>query len=229
MRGWTFLQGKGWRPGTVVRWFALKGVFKRFLKPGMQVLDLGGFDGSIEEAIRGKILIDPIIVDLDEQGLELAGSKGFKILCASATDLPLPDGSADAVLALDLLEHISSDQEAFAEMVRVLRKGGLLIITTPRKGRRFALRPPEEASAIHKEWGHVREGYTREELGEMIQAHRLETVWESRFFSRASELAYYHLARRPEKWCKVLFEWIARIAEAFPSIYGFEMVLVLKK
>lgn len=229
MKGWTFLQGKGWRPGTVVRWYALQGVFKRFLKPGMYVLDIGGYDGSIEEAMREQISVEPVIVDLDERGLELASQKGFKTLKASATDLPLPDESADAVLALDLLEHIPSDQEALAEMVRVLRKGGLLIITTPRKGRRFALRSAEEASAIHKEWGHVREGYTREELGEMIQTHRLETVWESRFFSRASELAYYHLACKPDKWRKMLFEWIARIAEAFPSINGFEMVLVLKK
>lgn len=49
------------------------------------------------------------------------------LLQAEATNLPLMDGAFDAVLALDILEHVD-DQRLLAEVQRVLRPGGLAII-----------------------------------------------------------------------------------------------------
>lgn len=47
----------------------------------------------------------------------------------TAADLPFPDASLDAVSCLESLEFFPSDTAALREMIRVLRPGGLLMIT----------------------------------------------------------------------------------------------------
>jgi SAM-dependent methyltransferase len=45
--------------------------------------------------------------------------------------VPLPNGCADAVTALALFEHLSSPATFVAEAYRILKQGGVLILTTP--------------------------------------------------------------------------------------------------
>ena len=45
--------------------------------------------------------------------------------------IPLGDASVDCVTALDVLEHLERDAAAVAEFCRVLRPGGLAVITVP--------------------------------------------------------------------------------------------------
>ena len=47
------------------------------------------------------------------------------------TCVPFCDGSFDAVIASDVLEHVEADRAALAEFHRVLRKGGSAILTVP--------------------------------------------------------------------------------------------------
>lgn len=55
------------------------------------------------------------------------------IECRSVADgrLPFEDASFDIAVAVELLEHIEGHESLFAESRRVLRPGGLLLITTP--------------------------------------------------------------------------------------------------
>jgi ubiquinone/menaquinone biosynthesis C-methylase UbiE len=50
---------------------------------------------------------------------------------ASATKLPLPDGSIDAAVAVSSLEFIDGIEQACAEIARVLAPDGCLIVITP--------------------------------------------------------------------------------------------------
>lgn len=45
--------------------------------------------------------------------------------------LPVADGTAAIVTALDVLEHLEADRPAVAEFARILQPGGLLVITVP--------------------------------------------------------------------------------------------------
>lgn len=50
--------------------------------------------------------------------------------------LPFPDRSFDNVLCVEVLEHTSSPAEFMAELARVLKPGGALILTVPWSARR---------------------------------------------------------------------------------------------
>ncbi len=55
-------------------------------------------------------------------------------LLASAEAVPLPDHSFDGVLFLDVLEHVRDERAALAEIARLLKPGGTLIVSVPHRG-----------------------------------------------------------------------------------------------
>jgi SAM-dependent methyltransferase len=68
---------------------------------------------------------------------EAAGSGIYRqVLVGSAAGMPFPDASFAAVVSNCVLEHIPPLDESLAEIARVLRPGGKLVITVP--GERFA-------------------------------------------------------------------------------------------
>ncbi|GAC1444822.1 MAG: hypothetical protein NVSMB52_04590 [Chloroflexota bacterium] len=51
-----------------------------------------------------------------------------------AHKIPYPDGYFDAVLLLDVLEHVPDELQVLDEISRVLRVGGQLVLSVPNKG-----------------------------------------------------------------------------------------------
>jgi SAM-dependent methyltransferase len=48
-----------------------------------------------------------------------------------ATDIPLPDSSFDTVLCTQVIEHVANHQGVIKEAVRLLKDGGVLILSAP--------------------------------------------------------------------------------------------------
>lgn len=98
-----------------------------------RVLDVGcgsGANGPVLAA-GGRTVIG---IDYSEMPFALAGTgeRGHVArLRADATRLPFTSESFDLVVALDVLEHIVDDLAAAAELRRVLRPGGALVVFVP--------------------------------------------------------------------------------------------------
>jgi 2-polyprenyl-6-hydroxyphenyl methylase / 3-demethylubiquinone-9 3-methyltransferase len=69
-------------------------------------------------------------VDLSSSAVAIARRHGVHVLRADAAALPLPDGCADVVVAGEVLEHVTDLPAAVAEVCRVLRPAGLLVVDT---------------------------------------------------------------------------------------------------
>jgi SAM-dependent methyltransferase len=82
---------------------------------------------------------------------------------ASLTALPFGDASFDSAVCFEVLEHIEDDAAAAAELARVLRPGGLLLLSVPT--------PPAPFDPAH-----VREGYAPAELDALLRGAGLHVV-----------------------------------------------------
>jgi len=75
--------------------------------------------------------------------------------------LPIKTGKIDTAICIHVLEHIDDDHKAIAELHRVLRSGGLAIISVPLRLDRVthedpAIQDPDERAVVFGEPGHVR-------------------------------------------------------------------------
>jgi SAM-dependent methyltransferase len=59
------------------------------------------------------------------------------ILNAAGEALPFPSNSFDLILSHEVLEHVADDRLAAAEMARVLRPGGRMVVFVPNRGYPF--------------------------------------------------------------------------------------------
>jgi SAM-dependent methyltransferase len=67
-----------------------------------------------------------------DQGLQTGSWDFSKIdIVSDILDIPEPDASFDAVLCTEVLEHLPDPVRAIEEMARLLRPGGVFIITAP--------------------------------------------------------------------------------------------------
>ena len=120
------------RPGTQLRWHALKPFLMDEIPPGAIILDIGGFDGNLSYLLSKKIpRLNIIVIDTDKSGLAKAKALGLNVVYGSALDVPLQTKSADIVLCLDILEHIKRDHKVIKEISRLLKTDGKYILTTP--------------------------------------------------------------------------------------------------
>src|SRR3989442_6449776 len=72
------------------------------------------------------------------------------LVCSDVEHLPFADGSFDVVVMLEVIEHVGSDLAAIAEIRRILRVGGTLILSTPHAGTFAFLDPYNLKRAIYR-------------------------------------------------------------------------------
>ena len=119
------------------RWAPRRALLLDAARPGERVLDLGCGAGRFVAALRDAGA-DPVGVEIAEAALERArrNAPGTDLRAAEPDgSLPLEHGSVDLVWCSEVLEHVADTEHLLLEARRVLRRGGLLLITVPFHGR----------------------------------------------------------------------------------------------
>jgi SAM-dependent methyltransferase len=104
---------------------AVRAAFPAFFV-GTRVLEVGSLDinGSVRAHFAGG----------DYVGLDVGPGPGVDVVC-QGQDYAAPDGSFDVVLSCETMEHNPYWRETFANMVRLCRPGGLVLMTCATTGR----------------------------------------------------------------------------------------------
>ena len=96
---------------------------------GCALVDIGGYDGSLIMRLYDKIergvCIDPLIEERKDGKVEFIKRRVTETL-------PLPDCSCDVATMLAVYEHLGDSKgQITSEIFRVLRDGGLALLTVP--------------------------------------------------------------------------------------------------
>ncbi|MDR7222764.1 glycoside hydrolase family 99-like domain-containing protein [Aminobacter aminovorans] len=128
------------------------------------VLDIAcgeGYGCHLLAQIAGSV----VGVDIDGETIRYAqgqyASSRLRFEIGDATAIPLPAESVDIVTSFETIEHFSDHEKFLAEVARVLRPGGLLIISSPN-------RPIYSEENQHSNPFHARE-LDREEFRSALQ------------------------------------------------------------
>ncbi|MBN2438789.1 MAG: methyltransferase domain-containing protein [Deltaproteobacteria bacterium] len=190
------------------------------LRAGMRILDAGcGSGRHLCEPFKTPG-VDVAGVDLNRD--DLCKTKGYLSLMgkkqkgrwlvaqADLTKLPFTGGSFDVVICSEVLEHIEDNRTAVAELVRVLKPGGDLVVTVPRFW-------PERicwaiSGAYHREpGGHIRI-YRKRELMNILEAAGM----------RCRRIRYRHGLHAPYWWLRCL---VGHKNETFPLVKAYRKFL----
>jgi len=102
----------------------------------LDVLDVASGEGY-GASILANVARSVTGVDVDSGAIAHArttyGGETLRFIQGNALDLPLADASVDAVVSFETLEHVREHGRFMAEVKRVLRPGGTLIVSTPER------------------------------------------------------------------------------------------------
>jgi SAM-dependent methyltransferase len=93
------------------------GKFLEAHKTDKLTLDLGCKDSPYSHLFPNRV------------GFDVEAGKGVDVV-GDAHSLPFPENKFDAILCTEVLEHLHTPEKAIAEMKRVLKPGGQLVLTT---------------------------------------------------------------------------------------------------
>lgn len=95
---------------------------------GKRVADIGSGKGRFAQALRdSNALAHLFAFDLAEAMLRVVPA-GIERCCGSMTQLPYATGAFDAAYATESLEHAVDIESAVAELCRIVRTGGRIVI-----------------------------------------------------------------------------------------------------
>lgn len=159
---------------------------REHLPAGAWVLDLGCGPGWVSHNLIGDYRV--VGVDIEEDAVKLCRLLyDADYLVADAFRLPYSHNRFDAVIFAETIEHLARPELALVEIARVLKPGGLVLITTPNCGSLFWI-------AIENTWHRFFGGpckpyrrdvhpsrFTRRSLAEIMNRYfdveMLSTVW----------------------------------------------------
>jgi SAM-dependent methyltransferase len=127
--------------------------------------------------------------DLSGEALDIAREQNGvrRLVLASAQEVPIRDGVAQAVIAFDIVEHLPRPEQFLREAYRILSRGGLLVLTTPNL-RSLGARTKKDLSssppAFRRDATHIslheQEMWIRllTEAGFVVVRHGTDTLWD---------------------------------------------------
>lgn len=175
------------RPGSVMREAAVRPVLAELARPGIRVLDVGGYDGSVSKSLAGTGVV--VVLDVDPKGFPAARARGGVAVVGSGTAIPLARGAFDLAVCCDVLMSLAQEEveHVYAEIARVLRPGGRLIVTEVDEG--FGL-PFVDRDRAFAAWGVPPGGFAASRLAALLEGAGFRVTARGQFYGAVTRAAY---------------------------------------
>ena len=150
---------------------------------GKRCLDLGSDNGVVSLLLRqqGGSWASG---DLTPETVEaIRGLVETDVHLVTEDKLPFVDREFDLVVVADMIEHIEGEAGFVAELARVLKPSGRLIVNTPHVRNTALRRLRLRLGQTDEKHGHLRPGYTRESLARLLR-DRFE-IGETKSYTKA--------------------------------------------
>ena len=204
-------------------------------EPFAEILEVGGGQSGLTALLYPKAHVINLDMDLSFWAASCNRRPEVSFINGSAERLPFKDHVFDAVTLLDVLEHVPDDKEAVREVLRVLRSEGTLLVSAPNQRWRFpchglmkGICPP--ARTVMKSWGHVRAGYSRQEIaaltGRPVRDYR---SYINPLTAPAHDLGFSRLPPGRQRLVCLLLSPLTFLGYLLPgrSLCGLETVMLL--
>lgn len=101
------------------------------LEPAMSIVDVGCGNGSILRALRALGYSDLHGLELSEYAVARLNAEGINVARGSLLDIPFPSDRFHVAIASEVLEHVIRRRRFLAELTRIVRPGGIVMIFVP--------------------------------------------------------------------------------------------------
>ncbi len=98
---------------------------------GKKILEIGCGEGTLLQLVREGNEVQG--VDISQTGVERCRQKGIPCIHADASNepLPFPNDTFDVAITLETIEHVENPHRMIWEIKRLLKPGGILLISVP--------------------------------------------------------------------------------------------------
>lgn len=169
-------------------------------KDGDKIMDLGCGTGYYLFLLSSlPATLDLTGLDNDKKALSEAKDsldKKINFVLSDSHRLPFKDKTFDKVVASEVFEHLEDDQVALMEIFRILKPGGILVISTPSINYPL-LWDPINWILQHFFGTHIKEGFFSGIWNQHIRLYMLEDL-ESKFIKAGFKI---EVAKELTFWC----------------------------
>ena len=158
---------------------------------GLRCLDLGSDNGVVSLLLRrrgGRWSSADLTAEAVGAIRDLVGDETYHV---DGRTLPFADAEFDRVVVVDMLEHVPDDGAFVAELARILRPGGTLVVNTPHLKQTLLRKLRHAVGLTDEKHGHLRPGYRPADLerlfGDRFRLEEHHTY--SHFFSELVDTA----------------------------------------
>ena len=151
-------------------------------KPNFEILDIGCGKGtdvfmmnSLLKAYSTRFTgldISPVSIEFANMLREMRGERNCFFDVGNAEKLEFADTSFDVVLCSEVLEHLPEPEKSLKEILRVLKAGGLAVVTTPNPeniAKRFVSSKDLQTINEEQKWCFERHGNLSSETGHISE------------------------------------------------------------